>query len=72
MSCATYKQIRDSKNLQMQLIEDQIRLLNSEIELRKKMVDQLYGKYQQLMDQGQELANLMLKHETESLIKAGI
>jgi hypothetical protein len=72
MSWVTYKQIRDSKKLQMQLIEDQIRLLNTEIELRKKMVDQLYGKYQQLMDQGQELANLMLKHETESLIKAGI
>jgi hypothetical protein len=72
MSYVTAKQNRDSKNLQMQLIEDQIRVLNSEIELRKKMVDQLYGKYQQLMDQGQELANLMLKHEAESLIKAGI
>lgn len=63
---------RDAKWQEMKAVEDQVRLLNQEVELRRKQVSDLFNKHHLLMQEMQNIADQMLEIETESLIKAGV
>jgi len=63
---------KDLKWLESKLIDDQIRLLDQEIALRKKMKEQLIEKVKHLLDEAQSLADEMLTIEYNSLVAANI
>lgn len=62
---------KDSKYQEMRLVSNQVRLLEQEIEVRKKMIAQLGDTYVRLMDEAQDIADQLLEMEYNALVKAG-
>lgn len=63
---------RNGKVLELSLIESQIKLLHDEIELRKRLIDQLLEKYKLIQGEAQNLADELLEMEYNNLIKQNI